>query len=151
MNPVERKAEIEAIKNQNNIVEFINFVEHDSKNNKKAIFTICNIRNRESKELLARGIAICSVLDNFVKKTAKHISLGRAMKALVRKKNDEMIRNVPETAEIPEYLEPIKTARDIFTYKSEYKPSEVDVSGLCWSRTNRKNRKEKPEPENLSA
>jgi hypothetical protein len=45
------------------------------------IFTVCTFFGN-NKEILSRGIAICSLLDNFEKSKGRKISYSRAMKAL---------------------------------------------------------------------
>ena len=61
-------------------VEYIRFYTHTTPvvNN---VFTACILMN-EDKELLARGVSICSVLDTYRKKAGKNKALGRAIRAL---------------------------------------------------------------------
>jgi hypothetical protein len=54
-------------------------------------FTTCLFINTEKQQIVARGVSICSVKDVYRRKTGKHRSFGRAMKALVRKENGEKI------------------------------------------------------------
>ncbi len=53
--------------------------------------TICLLLKAESDEAVARGIAICSPRDAYVKRVGRAKALGRAVKALVRCENTEPI------------------------------------------------------------
>ena len=50
-------------------------------------FTVCVLFNSAENRIEARGISICSVLDSYKISKGKNKSLGRALKALKRKKN----------------------------------------------------------------
>jgi hypothetical protein len=67
----------------------------------KGRITVCVI-NLNLKSC-ARGVAICSPRDQFVKKIGRAIALGRAFKALETKQSDEPIRvsSVKNTQIIP--------------------------------------------------
>ncbi len=54
-------------------------------------FTTCLFINSEKKQIVARGVSICSVKDVYCKKKGKNRAFGRAVKALVRKENDGRI------------------------------------------------------------
>jgi hypothetical protein len=54
------------------------------------IFTACLLLG-EDDELLARGVAICSLKDIHKKSSGKNIAIGRAIKALKKKENSEEI------------------------------------------------------------
>jgi hypothetical protein len=59
-------------------------------------FTVCEIEDADRK-LIARGISICSILDNHIRKKSRNIAFGRAMKALISGENSYEIipdRNV---------------------------------------------------------
>lgn len=50
------------------------------------IYDICILLDKNNK-ILSRGISICSILDQYIKKTGKNKSFGRAVKALENKIN----------------------------------------------------------------
>ena len=50
-------------------------------------FTTCVLINSSKQRIEARGVAICSMLDTFSKAKGKNKALGRAVKALVKKRN----------------------------------------------------------------
>lgn len=54
------------------------------------VFTACILMG-ENNEFLSRGVAICSLLDNFTKKEGRRKSYSRAMKAYWNKSTLEMI------------------------------------------------------------
>ena len=54
------------------------------------IFTACLLLG-DNDELLARGVAICSLRDSHKKSSGKNIALGRATKALKKHENLEKI------------------------------------------------------------
>lgn len=54
------------------------------------IFTVCLLLG-DNDELLARGVAICSLKDSHKKSSGKNIALGRATKALKKHENLEKI------------------------------------------------------------
>jgi len=58
------------------------------------IFTACVFFNID-KTMIARGVAICSVLDSFSKATGRGIALSRALKAAEYKVSSEPINNQP--------------------------------------------------------
>jgi len=61
----------------------------------KPIGTVCLIENEKE---WARGVAICSELDSFMKKKGRHIAEGRARKALKRKVSTmPILRDIPRT------------------------------------------------------
>ena len=66
---------------------------------------------------IARGIAICSALDNPCKQMGRNIAKGRAHKAMLLKKNDCPINRSPA----PLLLEPFWTGK-LGLYKSVYNP-----------------------------
>lgn len=56
------------------------------------VYTTCLFINTEKKQIEARGVAICSVADVFQKSEGKHKAFGRAMQALLKKRNDSRIK-----------------------------------------------------------
>lgn len=50
------------------------------------IYDVCILIDKNNK-ILSRGISICSLMDQYVRKTGKNKSLGRAIKALENKVN----------------------------------------------------------------
>jgi len=58
------------------------------------IFTACLLFS-DNKAMMARGVAICSVLDSFSKATGRGIALSRALKAAESEGSSEPINNYP--------------------------------------------------------
>jgi hypothetical protein len=57
------------------------------------VFTVCELEDSD-RNLVARGISICSILDQHIKKKSRCIALGRAIKAFENQKNScEIIPN----------------------------------------------------------
>jgi hypothetical protein len=55
------------------------------------VFTVCELEGKDGI-IIGRGISICSVLDQHIKKKCRTIALGRAIKAIHRKCSfDEII------------------------------------------------------------
>jgi len=50
-------------------------------------YTVCTLINTKKKRIESRGVSICSVLDPYNKNKGRQKSMGRAVKALVRKQN----------------------------------------------------------------
>lgn len=65
------------------------------------ICTVCLLLS-EDDELLARGVAICSLRDSHNKATGKNIALGRATKALKNQRNSEEIN--PDREKLMNYI-----------------------------------------------
>jgi len=56
------------------------------------VYTVCLFLNTKKKQIEARGVAICSVADLYKKSEGKNKAFGRAMQALLKKKNDLKIK-----------------------------------------------------------
>jgi len=99
---------------------------------KEPVITVCILYDEESKELLARGIAICSKRDIPNKKVGRLISSGRAVKAMLNGKDcypvyrDEALETagwIPFTTIIHLF------SNDLFhdgEYKSLHKPQPTE-------------------------
>ena len=74
-------------------VSLIKYYRHKSSVTQN-IFTACLLFGN-NKTLIARGVAICSVLDSFSKATGRGIALSRALKAAESEKSSELINNYP--------------------------------------------------------
>jgi len=107
-------------------------------------YTVCLFVDVSGK-VLSRGVSICSVKDMHNKSTARNISFGRALKALISKNNSEPInpyrfsekifKNMVGTAPAIEKViikkngvripldYPLKEAVKFFSYKSEFNPT----------------------------
>ncbi len=85
------KQEIDQIL-KNNQIDKIKFYHHKSPltNN---IFTACLFLNSVKNQIVARGVSICSLRDSFNKSKGKHKAFGRAVKAVIHKKNTYKIRS----------------------------------------------------------
>lgn len=68
------------------------------------VFTCCTLFDNETNLPLARGISICSVREQHIKKKSRATAFGRAMKAFVNKANSDEI--VPIREDI-KYIEKI--------------------------------------------
>jgi hypothetical protein len=58
------------------------------------VFTTCLFINKKANRIEARGVSICSLLDEFSKTKGKQKASGRALKALLRKQNFFKINKV---------------------------------------------------------
>ena len=74
-------------------VSIIKYYRHKSSVTQN-IFTAC-LLFVDNKNLVARGVAICSVLDSFSKATGRGIALSRALKAAENEGSSEPINNFP--------------------------------------------------------
>lgn len=80
----------------------------------KPIGTVCLIKEGD---VWARGVAICSELDSFVKQKGRHIAEGRARKALKRK-----VSGLPIFRVLPAVANFVKLTNYEIARKSEYQP-----------------------------
>ena len=88
--------------------------------------TVCLIFDEKNK-LVARGSSICSSADLFSKREGRAASLGRAIKALVNKRNS--LKTVNRKMSCNGFIrsnEAFEEISRVFKFKSEYKPS-VDI------------------------
>jgi len=74
------------------------------------VTTICLLRR--DKEILARGIAVCSPLDQFVKKTGRAKALGMAIRATKRGEDSEPIVASRFHCAAPPPVHPLWKARE---------------------------------------
>jgi hypothetical protein len=88
--------------------------------NSKAIGNICTVclLFNEDKEVVSRGVAICSLKDIHRKATGRNIAIGRAIKAFV---------NNQSTGEIKSSREESFIIRDIKTNSSDFKEIMMDL------------------------
>ena len=85
-------------------------------------FTTCVLVNSSKKRIEARGVSICSMLDTFCKTEGKNKSFGRALKALIRKKNSWKIKGSARDDEyIPRSFKIKSNASDEF-FRREIAP-----------------------------
>jgi len=71
-------------------------------------------------KVVARGIAVCSPSDQFVKKTGRAKALGMALRAAINKENNQIIK--PRRFILYQPIHPLFKA-EIFVYRSYYLPS----------------------------
>jgi len=93
-------------------VEPIYYREHD-------VITVCLLRH--GGEILARGIAVCSPLDQFVKKTGRDKALGMALRATKRGEDSEPIFASRFHCAAPPPVHPLYKAEE-FEWRSAYMP-----------------------------
>lgn len=79
------------------------------------VIAVCLLRL--NGEVVARGVAVCSPLDQFVKKTGRAKALGMAMHALVHRKTSREMRS-----ERFGLIHPLRDADRKFRWRSGYKP-----------------------------
>lgn len=138
-----KKPEVSGILKENG-VDKIKFYYSDRDPFVNNNFTVCMLVGAESK-VLSRGVSICSVRDMHNKTTARNISFGRALRALISKTNSEPInpyrfsQKIFKNAvgEVPKLERmivkkngvripldyPLKEAVKFFSYKSEFNPT----------------------------
>lgn len=85
----------------------------------RPVVTVCLIHKGE--ELFARGISICSILDNPVKKIGRWKAYGRAFKALTYVEDTEPIRD-----DIAFNINCCYSIDFSFEYKSYFKPEPTE-------------------------
>ena len=99
----------------------------------------------KDRELLARGIAVCSDRDQFIKKTGRAKALGRAVKAALKQINDDMVVTNPILRNSVAQL-PFMFSHVVFNtsqaqlgefapiFKSAYKPTPVEQEAKLLSK-----------------
>lgn len=85
-------------------------------------FTACVLVNSEQQRIEARGVSICSLLDTFCKSEGKNKAFGRAVKALVRRKNNWKINGSSRDDEFTQRSFKVKTQADDDRFRSEVAP-----------------------------
>jgi len=92
--------------------------------------------NKKSNEVVARGITICSPLDQFNKKQGRVMARGRAIKAAVRKDNCDAIQGSSGISNV----DVVVGVAAVFGYKSAYKPELTEFEQkLCAPRQEKPN------------
>ncbi len=83
-------------------------------------FTVCVLINSTEKRIEARGVSICSLMDTFSKSEGKNKAFGRAIKAIVRRKNSWKINGsgrddefIPRSFKVKTEIEDDKFKGDI--------------------------------------
>jgi hypothetical protein len=76
------------------------------------VFTTCLLINEKQNRIEARGVSICSLLDEFSKIKGKSKASGRALKALLRKQNFFKINKSGRVKEIIKKEVMIKSDED---------------------------------------
>ena len=90
-------------------------------------YTTCLLINSEKGRIEARGISICSVLDPYNKNTGKQKSMGRAIKALVRRQNFDKINPGARDKETVKREAKLKTEEAITKFKTEKVPELATI------------------------
>ena len=75
-------------------------------------YTTCVFVNTDKNRIEARGVSICSLLDIFNTSKGRNKAFGRAMKALVRRKNFQKIRSSSRDDEFVRRGIKIKSSKD---------------------------------------
>jgi len=86
--------------------------------------TVCLLRSND--KVVSRGVSVCSELDKFVKNVGRAKALGRAIRALENKRNDEPISHVDRFNGRLSGSPYLEDAQYAFGYKSLYNPSLTD-------------------------
>jgi len=106
-----------------NHLEKVQYYYHTA-NGLKNVFTACLLIGKDGS-LLARGISICSITDNFRKNEGRSRAHGRAMKAWVRQETNCPInekRWYSKDLNKAGLVVPLIETKTHFTYKSMFKP-----------------------------
>ena len=87
------------------------------------VITVCLLKR--GKEVLARGVAICSPIDQFVKKVGRMKALGMALRALVQHRSSGDIRPGRFIGRPSQHIHPLWKAEK-FQRRSDYEPELTD-------------------------
>jgi len=87
------------------------------------VITVCLLIR--DKQVLARGVAVCSPLDQFVKKVGRAKALGMALRALLRSESSEHI-SPRQFLGTHQQIHPLWEAEK-FGYRSQYIPKLTDT------------------------
>lgn len=82
-------------------------------------FTVCVLINSSTQDIEARGVSICSMLDTFSKGKGKNKAFGRAIKALVRRRNSWKINGSGRDEEWVPRSYKVKSEKDDEKFRSE--------------------------------
>lgn len=85
---------------------------------------VCLLLQGDDRQLVARGISICSNRDNFNKRLGRNIALGRALLAYFNGHDSMPI--MPSRFTTQEYTKYV-TLMKIYQYKSTYMPTLIDI------------------------
>jgi len=120
------KQEIDQIL-ENNKIDKIKFYQYTTPltNN---IFTACLFLNTEKKQIVARGVSICSLRDSFIKKKGKHKAFGRAVEATVHKTNSYKIKSEGREEEFVTRVMKIKTVDKEKEFKATIIPELLKIN-----------------------
>lgn len=107
-------------------------------------FTTCVFINTSKKRIEARGVSICSLLDIFSTSKGRNKAFGRAMKALVRKKNFGKINSSSRDDEFIRRGFKVKSPKDEEYFNNVIITELVDIDSSMAVSTHHglKNRKE---------
>jgi len=94
------------------------------------IITVCLLR--QGKQILARGVAVCSPLDQFVKRTGRAKALGMALRAISRQMASGDMQ--PLRFGVPRMGHPLWEAHKSFPWRSDYMPILTDREKAILSR-----------------
>lgn len=61
---------------------------------REANVSVCLLVNPISKEVMSRGLSICSVEDQYIKKVGRNKARGKAVQSIVHKKNIDEIKSL---------------------------------------------------------
>lgn len=92
------------------------------------IFTACVFINTNKKQIIARGISICSLRDAHVKSKGRSRSFGRALKATIHKKNYDKIKSKARTDEFITRSIKVKTKKNKEDFKSTIIPELLKIN-----------------------
>ena len=108
------------------IVDRSLFYYHNDPVSGRNIFTTCLFVDK-NKNLLSRGVAVCSDMDSHIKKEGRIKAYGRAVKALVNRRDGEEINaGYDRTCCSSTNLYPLIETRILFSHKAMYMPTPTD-------------------------
>jgi hypothetical protein len=111
-----------------NGVDKVYFYTH-STNVLQNVYTTCLLINTEKKQIEARGVAICSICDAHQKAEGKNKAFGRAMQALLRRKNDLKIRLKNRNQFYSKKKITVKSEQDKENFKKNIFPELKEIPG----------------------
>lgn len=92
------------------------------------VYTTCLFINTKTKQIEARGVAICSVGDIYIKGKGKSKAFGRAMKALLNRDNNYRIKTRNRNTFLVRKEMKIKKAEDRINFRDNILPELKNIT-----------------------
>lgn len=92
------------------------------------VYTTCLFINTKTKQIEARGVAICSVGDVYIKGKGKSKAFGRAMKALLNKDNNYKIKTKNRNSFLVRKEMKVKSPQDRINFRDNILPELKNIA-----------------------